>query len=438
MDANVLHLKVKKEIQNMQNQEKYNPTSWLDDAMQQMPELIPGDAMEYDGMHIVLDTISGMDIGVPPVQVCTAVTEAINMPGVNVLRRYGTALKTIRSALSVIKDNKYNAVHKNSIIAALTVIFSACQPGNVLHNTKSGQFVEENYSSANELASTSTEMKDQLVNLVMDDLVRLSDAKPSDSASIGNNRVDSAEKKTIDNYPHEINIRMSDIGNADGMWGTDAGRKLLDSLVDFYAGYRMNASFDNIQVAISRVPNGDIETYCVDPDAKKQYDTEYACTVNTPEQHMSVIPAIGQIFKMAREKEIAAREYARKNKRVPVDSILLTFDGPQLNFHIYVDDSLPHIQVKQLIVHELKHCVVQYAVAQRIVSLYVREDNVSRTIEYIKKLSSIVSVLNKQLSDYIDIDSEKFNPEIPYESKIDIIPFIKSRPALKPENTRSP
>ena len=233
-------------------------------------------------------------------------------------------------------------------------------------------------------------------------------------------------------------LSMGAIADTNGMWGTDAGKKLIDSLKRFYAEYDIIATFDRIKVTLHYASKETIKNLCVDPGAGEAYDTEYACTVNYPEQNKDVVASIYAMYYQLRERAFPAIDGHSVFSSTSRYDIIPGYDSELLTFNIYVYDKLPHIQVKNILVHELKHCMILYAVVQRLVSLYVRSPHETDATKYVEWYGKYWMALNAKFNAYLDTDVEKFDPDIEYVSRRDIIPFIREHKFLVPMPGKTP
>ena len=261
------------------------------------------------------------------------------------------------------------------------------------------------------------------------DTIIVSDGKPDIKSSA------STVPDGIDDNVDTLN--MGAVADTNGMWGTEAGRKFIDSLKRFYAGYGIIATFEHIRVNLHHVPKESISKLCVDPGSGDTLNTEYACTVNYPEQNKDVAASIYALYDNLRKEEypeIGDRAMFAKPRN---HGVIPGYDNALLTFNIYMDETLQHLQRKNILVHELKHCAIMYAVVQRMVSLFVRSPHGGDAMEdYAAWYGKHWQALNSMLNAYLDIESEQFIPDVEYVSRRDVIPFIERNQHLVPVRRR--
>ena len=375
---------------------------WIEDAEQQMPSLMPIDDEGNTLSSKQLEDISS------PEQICNAVFEAIKIPGSDVLANPEKAIKALRSAIKVIKNPIHAKRKTGAFLTALAVILNACQPGNVLSRTSVGKDAAAKYSSVDDLASASSSE--------IDSIVGAAEAVSSSSGS------DSIEKK-----PKYVpfTISMGDIANPGSIWHTVSGHNLIETIVSTYAKYGMSASFNNIRVNVSIVPYGKIKELCMDPETGDTLNTEYACTVNPRSTVAHVDTLVKELYSGTRDSVMAS------NKKQPKINCI---DDSALEFNVYISDSLPHVQQKELLVHELKHCLHLYAYAQKVVSMYVRGCKFAVINRFVSEMNhGDIDTIGVSLGKLLDAH-EQFDPDTVFSSSFDMMKAVmktKLRPYVR-------
>lgn len=162
---------------NNDTEKKYKPASWFDDAEAEMKSLMP---LEGPAALSLLESVSDDAILEHAEAVCDACFEAIKLPGKDLLSNPRKAFRLIRAALNVLKNPMHSHPRTRSFISAAAIIFSACQPGNVLSNTKPGHQITEKYSSVEELASASFQ---DISNIVETISANVADSAAKDTSS---------------------------------------------------------------------------------------------------------------------------------------------------------------------------------------------------------------------------------------------------------------
>lgn len=211
---------VNKAMNNTKSHGKYNDVIWYDEALRQMPALMPAEESSHIGSSIRLENVTEADIYEDPEFVCTAFLEAIKLPGRDVLSNPDKALKAIQAAIKVIRNTSNRSARAGTFLAALTCLFSACQPGNVLSNTKVGHVMAEKYSSVAELASASSSELDEIINFASDSIKPKQDNSP---------QPDNHKKVQ---YPagNTITIMLTDLGKFDSEYSTNESMKTYRQL----------------------------------------------------------------------------------------------------------------------------------------------------------------------------------------------------------------
>lgn len=205
-----------KEVQN-----EYNYATWYDDVARQMPRLMPVEnGTDSYGAGILLENVTEADIHENPDRACTAFFEAIKIPGRDILANPDKATKAIQAAVNVIRNPNHRTSRTGAFLAALACLFSACQPGNVLSNTKVGHVMSEKYSSAADLTSASSSELDEIVNSASASIT----PKQSDNPQSNNH-------KTVQ-YPagNTISIMFSELGKFDSEYSTNESMKTYRQL----------------------------------------------------------------------------------------------------------------------------------------------------------------------------------------------------------------
>lgn len=207
-------------MNNTKSHGKYNDVIWYDEALRQMPALMPAEESSHTGSSIRLENVTEADIYEDPEFVCTAFLEAIKLPGRDVLSNPDKALKAIQAAIKVIRNTSNRSARAGTFLAALACLFSACQPGNVLSNTKVGHIMAEKYSSVAELASASSSELDEIINSASDSIKPKQDNSP---------RPDNYKKVQ---YPagNTITIMLTDLGKFDSEYSTNESIKTFRQL----------------------------------------------------------------------------------------------------------------------------------------------------------------------------------------------------------------
>lgn len=199
---------------NNDTEKKYNPASWFEDAEAEIKSLMP---LEGPAALSLLESISDDALLENAEAVCDACFEAIKLPGKDLLSNPRKAFRLIRAALNVLKNPMHNHPRTRSFISAAAIIFSACQPGNVLSNTKPGHQITEKYSSVEELASASSQDISNIVD------------------TISANVADSASKDTSSAAPKypagtTITIPFTELGNVASDYSTNESIKTFRQL----------------------------------------------------------------------------------------------------------------------------------------------------------------------------------------------------------------
>ena len=193
---------------------RYNPASWFEDATSEMGGLMP---MEDSEVSTLLESVSDDALLEHSEQICDACFEAIKIPGHKLLSNPKKAFRLIRAALNVLKNPMHSHPRTKTFISAAAIIFSACQPGNVLSNTKTGHQITEKYSSAQELALASS----QDISTIADTISKtVAISTVNDSAS------------TQPKYPAgtTITIPFTDLGKVASEYSTDESIKTFRQL----------------------------------------------------------------------------------------------------------------------------------------------------------------------------------------------------------------
>jgi len=164
---------------NNDTEKKYNPASWFEDAGDEMKSLMP---LEGPAALSLLESASDDALLEHSEEVCDACFEAIKIPGKDLLSNPSKAFRLIRAALNVLKNPMHSHPRTRSFISAAAIIFSACQPGNVLSNTKPGHQITEKYSSVEELASASSQDISNIVDTISANVADSNLAEPMSKA----------------------------------------------------------------------------------------------------------------------------------------------------------------------------------------------------------------------------------------------------------------
>ena len=193
---------------------RYNPASWFEDATSEMGGLMP---MEDSEVSTLLESVSDDALLEHSEQICDACFEAIKIPGHKLLSNPKKAFRLIRAALNVLKNPMHSHPRTKTFISAAAIIFSACQPGNVLSNTKTGHQIAEKYSSAQELALASSQDISTMADTISKTVAISTD---NDSAS------------TQPKYPAgtTITIPFTDLGKVASEYSTDESIKTFRQL----------------------------------------------------------------------------------------------------------------------------------------------------------------------------------------------------------------
>lgn len=224
------------------------------------------------------------------------------------------------------------------------------------------------------------------------------------------------------NAAEGVDIFLGDIGDLSSKWGTPSGRALLDSVVRAYANFNMAATFNHIVVNIYVVPHEMITTRCKDPNTGETYNTEYACTVNPD----TMLTGVGDVL-IPRYEALAQTMRDSTVKPIPC------FDDESLRFTVYFSEKLTDSQRAELLVHELKHCMVIYAFVQKIASIiayHIGNDKIRKFIGLMGEGGGLMK-LNNLIGQKMD-NSEQFDVDKPFTSNYNIIDDIMGESALRP------
>lgn len=213
-------------------------------------------------------------------------------------------------------------------------------------------------------------------------------------------------------------IPMARIGDKSSQWGTEAGKTLIDSIVNEYARYGMSATFDRIRVNLYIVSPEVIKKVCKDPITGESYNTEYGCTVNAAESLASVTGTI-------EEKYADVRTHSMPGTIIP------SFDWPSLAFNVYLSTELSINQRAELLVHELKHCMCIYAYVQKVVSMYARDASIDHIGKYLDTMRDDLSTYSTEINRILD-EADQFIPDEPFSSSVDIVSKVLSYEVFKP------
>ena len=111
-------------------QNGYNDATWFDDALSQLSLIVPTDDESVD------ENYNSVDPGLNQEDdSCEILLESYKGDIRDILSDPSKASKLLRAALKVLGKRNKAKLSKNALLAAISVLFSACQPGNFLSNS---------------------------------------------------------------------------------------------------------------------------------------------------------------------------------------------------------------------------------------------------------------------------------------------------------------